>query len=292
MRKKHRSAWAKLTESVPRHAGGVPRERVASSHAHPGRRKPRGKFRPLRERSQAESGLRISRMGNLITRQVLPDVPTTVSPESLRRKGWTHVPLQTTFLAISPDYACNLFVVFCHGNSEDIGSALKYHECAREPLGACTIGFEYAGYGSLREKVASETSLVENAKKACKHAEKISRRAEKPLVMSGRSLGCALAITGAILLDKRCAAVILQSPFVNIKYTAEKVLFEGRVRIGRGKEPRHGWIRTSPAANVYNKSKMRTRYQASSSTPRCRKASTQWRRRNTTCRSARRRLTS
>jgi len=46
-----------------------------------------------------------------------------------------------------------------------------------------------------------------------------------------------------------------------IKYTAEKVLFEGRVRIGRGKEPRHGWIRTSPAANVYNKSKMRTRYQ-------------------------------
>lgn len=158
---------------------------------------------------------RLLGMGNSITRQVLPGASPTVSPESLRGKGWRYVALRTTFLAVSPENDRNLYVVFCHGNSEDVGSALSYHDCAGEPLGACTIGFEYAGYGMLRAKNASESTLVKNVEEACAYADSVSSRAGKHLVMSGRSLGCALAVTGAILLGKRCTAVILQSPFVN-----------------------------------------------------------------------------
>lgn len=156
-------------------------------------------------------------MGNHVAKLVLPGVPASASIEEVEDRGWVHVKLDNTHAICSPNLeTCNFITVFSHGNSEDITSCIGYHACVSDALGSATIGYEYTGYGWLWSKqTPTEAQLVRDTEEACEFALIYANVLKVPLVLTGRSLGCACALAGALYLDHACKAVVLQAPFVS-----------------------------------------------------------------------------
>lgn len=96
-------------------------------------------------------------------------------------------------------------VLYSHGNAEDLV------DCIGSRGNLKLVFYEYPGYGCLHEQERSEAACLRAAQLAL--SEVLVERA--PLVLWGRSLGCALALRQAQSRPGAVRAVLLESPFVS-----------------------------------------------------------------------------
>lgn len=104
-------------------------------------------------------------------------------------------------------------VVYCHGNSEDVKGMQRMLRYVSEALSVEVVAVEYTGYGltkGLRRPTMS---------KCCANVMQVVEQVERarpgmPVVLWGRSMGCAPALQAAVSRP-RVTGLILQSPFVD-----------------------------------------------------------------------------
>jgi hypothetical protein len=103
-------------------------------------------------------------------------------------------------------------ILFCHGNAGNISDRL-HNLAGLNSLGFSVLIFDYRGYGKSRGKV-SEKSFYADTKAAWGRARELARQAGAPLVVFGRSLGGAAAVS---LLDHPgISGMILESTFTTL----------------------------------------------------------------------------
>jgi hypothetical protein len=113
-----------------------------------------------------------------------------------------------------------MVVVYFHGNSCDIGDCEEKMRAYAVWLDLTIICLEYSGYGCC----VGETTQAAVIQKAIDSIIYISEKLNIPfyrIILFGHSIGCAIAMKINTHFEGKFAAVILQSPFFNVKKMAE-----------------------------------------------------------------------
>ena len=107
-------------------------------------------------------------------------------------------------------------IIYCHGNSCDIGST--FNECCDlAKLTKCIIiSFDYPGYGIYQNVEPSEKDLYETVQIIYEYVKKKLNFNEKRIIVYGFSLGTGVAFDLACRRNYNFAGLILQSPFLSI----------------------------------------------------------------------------
>ena len=126
----------------------------------------------------------------------------------------------------SPSRNARLFIIWCHGNSSDIGSMDQACTVLSRQLQAHVLTFEYPSYGLLIGKTStpSEASINNHAQCAYAFVRDTFKWPTDRIIIYGHSIGsgpaCHLAATQPV------GGLILQSPYTSIKnLIQEKVGF-------------------------------------------------------------------
>ncbi|OMJ87307.1 hypothetical protein SteCoe_10992 [Stentor coeruleus] len=109
--------------------------------------------------------------------------------------------------------SANLTLLYCHGNSADLGLLFYYLLELSTQLKVHILAFEYTGYGPSKVK-PSESSLEKDAEAAYSYL--ISKTDWKTIVVYGSSLGSYPACI--IAANYKIHALILQSPLASASY--------------------------------------------------------------------------
>ena len=109
-------------------------------------------------------------------------------------------------------------LLFFHGNAGNISHRLDRAKLLVNRLGLDILLFDYRGYGRSEGR-PSEAGLYRDARAAYQAATERGFRAGR-IVLFGESLGSAVALQ--LALERRCGAVILETPFLSVPALARK----------------------------------------------------------------------
>ena len=107
-------------------------------------------------------------------------------------------------------------IIYCHGNSCDIGST--FNECCDlSKLTKCiVISFDYPGYGIYENKEPNENNIYETLQIIYDFVKEKLKFDENNIIVYGFSLGTGVAFDLACKNNYNFAGLILQSPFLSI----------------------------------------------------------------------------
>jgi len=152
-----------------------------------------------------------------------PDVPIPTSPPA----GITEISLKASsgevhgWLAEPENLGTKTpLMVFFHGNAENLATLHAsglFDDVTARGLGLLAIDFP--GYGRSQGR-AGEAALIEAGMAAVRHA--VTTWPERPLLLSGWSLGAAVAVQVSASGEFQHKALLLVSPWSRLKDVAEK----------------------------------------------------------------------
>ena len=126
-------------------------------------------------------------------------------------------------LVITPIFHFNKCIIYCQGNSGDLGTSL--FECYEIAIrsNCIIVTFEYPGYGICKKDEISEKEFYERIKNV--YLFVINGLEIKPnqIILYGFSLGSGIAFDFACKKEYPVAGLILQSPFLSIIRTIYNV---------------------------------------------------------------------
>ena len=110
----------------------------------------------------------------------------------------------------------NACIIYCHGNSCDIGST--FNECCDlSKLTKCiVISFDYPGYGLYENIEPNEKNIYKTLQIIYDFAKENLKFDENSIIVYGFSLGTGVAFDLACKKNFNFAGLILQSPFLSI----------------------------------------------------------------------------
>ena len=110
----------------------------------------------------------------------------------------------------------NACIIYCHGNSCDIGTT--FNECCDlAKLTKCIIvSFDYPGYGMYKNIEPNEKNLYESLQIIYKFVKDELKFDENSIIVYGFSLGTGVAFNLACNKNYNFGGLILQSPFLSI----------------------------------------------------------------------------
>lgn len=113
----------------------------------------------------------------------------------------------------------NACIIYCHGNSCDIGS--NFNECCDlSKLTKCIVmSFDYPGYGIYDNIEPNENNIYESLQLIYDFAKEKLKFDENSIIIYGFSLGTGVAFDLACNKNYNFAGLILQSPFLSIYRT-------------------------------------------------------------------------
>ena len=129
-------------------------------------------------------------------------------------------------LIFNPPNHYPLCIIYCHGNSCDLGTSLL--ECYDITINTncIVVNFEYPGYGICKNQPLSEIETYSNLQKTYLFVRQNLGYSPKQIVVYGFSLGTAIAFDLACNENFPIAGLILQSPILscvrvlyNVKHT-------------------------------------------------------------------------
>ena len=127
-----------------------------------------------------------------------------------------HIPLFIFKPTLSLHNAC---IIYCHGNSCDIGTA--FNECCG--LAKLTkyiiVCFDYPGYGIYENIEPNEKNIYESIRLVYKFVNEQLKFDENSIIVYGFSLGTGVAFDLACSKNYNFGGLILQSPFLSILRT-------------------------------------------------------------------------
>ena len=107
-------------------------------------------------------------------------------------------------------------VIYCHGNSCDIGtSSLECYDIAMN-INCLVINFEYPGYGICKNQPLSENETYNNLQKTYLFVRKNLGYTSNQIIIYGFSLGTSVAFDLACKKNFPFAGLILQSPLLSV----------------------------------------------------------------------------
>ena len=109
-------------------------------------------------------------------------------------------------------------VLFFHGNAGNISHRLERGKLLAEGLGVDLLLLDYRGYG-ISEGRPSEAGLYRDARAAYRTAADRGFPPDR-IFLFGESLGSAVALQ--LALERPCAGVILETPFLSVPALARK----------------------------------------------------------------------
>ena len=124
-----------------------------------------------------------------------------------------YIPLFIFKPTLSLHKAC---IIFCHGNSCDIGST--FNECCDlAKLTKClVVNFDYPGYGIYNNVEFSEKKTYRSVQLIYKFVKEKLNFDENSIIVYGFSLGTGVAFDLACNSNYKFAGLILQAPFLSI----------------------------------------------------------------------------
>ena len=113
----------------------------------------------------------------------------------------------------------NVCIIYCHGNSCDIGSILS--DCFNlAKLTKCiVVSFDYPGYGIYEKVEPNEKNIYQSIQIIYEFVKDILNFDENNIIVYGFSLGTGVAFDLACNKNYNFAGLILQSPFLSIVRT-------------------------------------------------------------------------
>ena len=114
-------------------------------------------------------------------------------------------------------YQFNCIIIYCHGNSGDIGTSFIECQILARNLGCNVLSFEYPGYGLSQDfNNTNEKRAYLYIQQAYKYARDELHYSPYDIFIYGFSLGTGIAFNLACDKDYPNGGVILQSPFLSI----------------------------------------------------------------------------
>ena len=122
-------------------------------------------------------------------------------------------------LIIRPKKPYNKCIIYCQGNSGDLGTSLfESYEIAIK-CNSLVITFEYPGYGLCKNDIISENEFYRRIQVIYKFVTKDLKYNSNQIILYGFSLGTGIAFDLACRRKFSVAGLILQSPFLSILRT-------------------------------------------------------------------------
>jgi fermentation-respiration switch protein FrsA (DUF1100 family) len=105
------------------------------------------------------------------------------------------------------------YVLFCHGNGENVAFAPEYLEYLRDELNVAVFAFDYRGYGRS-EGSPSEAGVLADGRAAQAWLAKRANIAPADVVLWGRSLGGAVAVN--LAAEHGARGLIVERTFTSL----------------------------------------------------------------------------
>ncbi|EAS01719.3 alpha/beta superfamily hydrolase (macronuclear) [Tetrahymena thermophila SB210] len=145
-----------------------------------------------------------------------------IDSPSVKNQNEIHrVPVMSMVYKIYEE-SCDIYILFFHGNAEDLGSSMQFLKLLRESLRANIIAVEYPGYGIYDKKVSAE-QIKQDALKVYDSLVVDSGIDQSKIFVFGRSIGTGPACE--IGARRRPGGVILLSAFTSIKKLSGELAF-------------------------------------------------------------------
>ena len=119
-------------------------------------------------------------------------------------------------LIISPIFRLPICIIYCQGNSGDLGTSL--FECFETSVrcSSVIITFEYPGYGICKNEDITESEFYKRIKIVYNYIINSLKYSPNQIIIYGFSLGTGIAFDFACRKEYPVAGLILQSPFLSI----------------------------------------------------------------------------
>ncbi|CAF2207960.1 unnamed protein product [Rotaria magnacalcarata] len=119
-------------------------------------------------------------------------------------------------MLFSPIQEAQFFLIWCHGNGEDISTRYKQHVIVSQELQAHILVFEYPSYGLSKGKISSlsEALVDAHAQRAYSFVRDKIQWPTDRIIIYGHSLGSGPA--SHIASTQSVGGLILQSPYMSI----------------------------------------------------------------------------
>ena len=123
----------------------------------------------------------------------------------------------------SPIIDFNICIIYCQGNSGDLGTSLfECHEIAKR-CNSTIITFEYPGYGICKNDKIEESEFFERIKIIYWYVRKELNYKPERIFLYGFSLGTGIVFDFICKKDYFVSGAILQSPFLSIVRTVYNI---------------------------------------------------------------------
>lgn len=134
----------------------------------------------------------------------------------INQNGFLHF---LPILIITPLFNNNKCIIYCQGNSGDLGTSL--FECYDIALKCnCKIvTFEYPGYGLCKDDIITEGEFYRRIKRIYYFVTKTLKYSPNQIILYGFSLGTGITFDFACKKNFPVAGLVLQSPFLSIVRT-------------------------------------------------------------------------
>ena len=122
-------------------------------------------------------------------------------------------------LLITPLFNINKCIIYCQGNSGDLGTS--FFECYEIALrsNCIIVTFEYPGYGLCKDEEITEGEFYRRIKRIYYFVTKTLKFSPSQIILYGFSLGTGITLDFACKKNYPVAGLILQSPFLSIVRT-------------------------------------------------------------------------
>ena len=122
-------------------------------------------------------------------------------------------------LIITPLFNINKCIIYCQGNSGDLGTS--FFECFEIALrsNCIIVTFEYPGYGLCKDEEITEGEFYRRIKRIYYFVTKSLKFTPNQIILYGFSLGTGITLDFACKKNYPVDGLILQSPFLSIVRT-------------------------------------------------------------------------
>lgn len=134
---------------------------------------------------------------------------------------------QVSCMSVFPSmnkHGSKMVIVFFHGNSCDLGDCIGRMAIYGYWFKQVIIGVEYPGYGCC-QGTTDQSSVIQKSIDTIQYIQNTLNVPLNRVILFGHSIGCAIALKINSIFNGVFAAVILQSPFFNIKKMASSSFF-------------------------------------------------------------------
>jgi predicted esterase len=134
---------------------------------------------------------------------------------------------QVSCLSVFPSMnksGSKMAIVFFHGNSCDLGDCVGRMAIYGYWFKQVIIGVEYPGYGCC-QGTTDQSSVIQKSIDTIQYIQNTLDIPLERVILFGHSIGCAIALKINSIFNGIFAAVIIQSPFFNVKKMASSSIF-------------------------------------------------------------------